>query len=107
MFHILVSGMLRQRRPTDAKQLKDFETSPAVTPTGIVLRFKDIEMPGWVNTNLFMHEVIESLQTRDQATGNRLQRADTVRPSLTIMNAARRPKSLGWATWQGDLLDFR
>jgi len=73
--------MLRQRRPTDAKQLNDFETSPELTPTGIVLRFKDIDVPGWVNTNLPTHELIESLQTRDQATGDRPQPADTVCPS--------------------------
>lgn len=103
----LVSGMLRQRRPSDPKQLKDFEASPEVTPRGIVLRSKDIEAPGWVNTNLPMHELVKSLQTPGQATGDRPQRADTVCPSLTIMNAVRRPKSLGWATWQGDLLDFR
>lgn len=54
----------------DPKQVKDFEASAEVTPTGAVLRFNDIEVPDWINTDLPMHELMVFVYCRGLKVGD-------------------------------------
>jgi hypothetical protein len=49
----IASAVLRRYHPTDPKLNQDIEVAPEMTPAGMVLRFPELQVPDWVQPDLF------------------------------------------------------